>query len=84
MDKYHVFAAYQLVNAFAALFNCYGKTLPYTASFTLYISLISFTVILITVSRRKSTVFSLMLMPEIGTFGNASIPASVLRLRNLH
>jgi choline transport protein len=51
VDKYHVFAAYEVINAFAAIFNCYGKTLPWTASFTLYVSLISFTVILITVSR---------------------------------
>ncbi|KAK5689474.1 choline transporter, partial [Elasticomyces elasticus] len=49
IDKYHVFAAYQVINAFAAIFNCYGKTLPWTASFTLYVSLISFFVILVTV-----------------------------------
>ncbi|KAK3619660.1 choline transporter [Elasticomyces elasticus] len=47
IDKYHVFAAYQVINAFAAIFNCYGKTLPWTASFTLYVSLISFFVILV-------------------------------------
>ncbi len=52
MDKYHVFAAYQLINAFAALFNCYGKTLPWTATFTLYVSLISFFTIMVTVSLR--------------------------------
>ena len=39
-----------MINWFAALFNCYGKTLPYTATFTLYVSLISFFVILVTVS----------------------------------
>jgi hypothetical protein len=50
VNKYHVFAAYQVINLFAAFFNCYGKTLPWTASFTLYVSLISFFVILITVS----------------------------------
>ncbi|KAK5689613.1 choline transporter [Elasticomyces elasticus] len=49
IDKYHVFAAYQVINAFAAIFNCYGRTLPWTASFTLYVSLISFFVILVTV-----------------------------------
>ena len=53
MDKYHVFGAYQVINWFAALFNCYGKTLPYTATFTLYVSLISFFVILVTVSKRR-------------------------------
>lgn len=31
------------------MFNCYGKTLPYISSTTLYISLISFAVIIITV-----------------------------------
>ncbi|KAF2724430.1 choline transport protein [Polychaeton citri CBS 116435] len=49
VSKYHVFAAYQLINAFAAIFNCFGKLLPATATFTLYVSLVSFAVILITV-----------------------------------
>jgi choline transport protein len=41
--------AYQLINFFCFLFNCYGKTLPAVAKCTLYISLLSFFVILITV-----------------------------------
>ncbi|KAF2762399.1 choline transport protein [Pseudovirgaria hyperparasitica] len=46
---WHVFVAYQCVNLFAYIFNCYGKTLPIVASMALYTSLISFAVILITV-----------------------------------
>ena len=38
-----------MFNAFAFLFNTYGKVLPKIATATLYISLVSFTVILITV-----------------------------------
>lgn len=49
MKSWHVFVAYQIVNAICFLFNCYGKALPGIASFTLYFSLMSFLVILITV-----------------------------------
>lgn len=41
--------AYQLINFFCFLFNCWGKTLPAVAKGTLYISILSFFVILITV-----------------------------------
>ena len=50
VNTYHVFAAYQLINAFAAIFNCYGKFLPAIATFGLYFSLTAFVTILITVS----------------------------------
>jgi choline transport protein len=46
---WHVFVAYQVVNAFAFSFNCYGRTLPAVATFALYCSLLSFLVILIVV-----------------------------------
>lgn len=46
---WHVFVAYQFVNAFCFFFNCYGRTVPIVATTTLYCSLISFVVILITV-----------------------------------
>ncbi|KAK5126844.1 choline transporter [Cryomyces antarcticus] len=46
---WHTFLAYQVVNIFCFFFNCYGKILPAVASSTLYISLLSFAVILITV-----------------------------------
>ncbi|KAI9838834.1 MAG: hypothetical protein M1819_004040 [Sarea resinae] len=49
VEAKHVVASYQVINVFSFLFNCYGKTLPAIASVTLYISLISFVVILITV-----------------------------------
>lgn len=47
--------AYQLVNFFSYLFNCVGKVLPTVATTTLYISLISFVVILITVPAAAPT-----------------------------
>lgn len=50
-----MFVGYQLVNTVAFLFNCYGKFLPYIATTTLYTSLISFTVILITVPATAPT-----------------------------
>ncbi|OQO05760.1 hypothetical protein B0A48_09854 [Cryoendolithus antarcticus] len=50
INTYHVFAAYQCINAVAAIFNCYGKFLPRIATTFLYISLISFATILITAS----------------------------------
>lgn len=46
---WHIFVGYQVVNAFAFLFNCYGKVLPAIAHTTLYTSLVSFLVILIVV-----------------------------------
>jgi len=49
-----VFVAYQIFNLFAWFFNCYGKTLPKVASFFLYVSLTSFTVITITVLATSS------------------------------
>lgn len=47
--------AYEVVNFFAFLFNCVGKVLPTVATTTLYISLISFAVILITVPAAAPT-----------------------------
>lgn len=41
--------AYQFANIFCFFFNCYGKTLPTVATITLWTSLVSFAVILITV-----------------------------------
>ncbi|KAH8730639.1 amino acid/polyamine transporter I [Phaeosphaeriaceae sp. PMI808] len=49
IKTWHVFVAYQIANIFCFFFNCYGKTLPLVANITLWISLVSFTVILITV-----------------------------------
>ncbi|KAF2263462.1 amino acid transporter [Lojkania enalia] len=49
IKTWHVFLAYQMANLFCFFFNCYGKTLPKIATVTLWTSLISFAVILITV-----------------------------------
>lgn len=45
---WHSVVSYQVINFFCFLFNCYGKLLPGVAKITLYISLLSFVVILIT------------------------------------
>ena len=50
-----VVLAYEIVNAFAFLFNCYGRFLPRIATFTLWFSLLSFTIILITVPSTAPT-----------------------------
>ncbi|KAI9841822.1 MAG: hypothetical protein M1837_000368 [Sclerophora amabilis] len=55
VEPWMVFCAYQVVNAFAWLFNCYGKTLPKTATFTLITSLVSFFVIMVTVPASAPT-----------------------------
>jgi choline transport protein len=47
--KWMVFVTFQLVNFIAFLFNCYGKVLPAIAKSALYISLLSYFVISITV-----------------------------------
>ncbi|KAF7591542.1 hypothetical protein BBP40_001421 [Aspergillus hancockii] len=52
---WHSVLAYQIINAFAFAFNCFGKALPKVATATLYISLIAFTVILITVPASAPT-----------------------------
>lgn len=49
---WHIFVGYQVVNAFAFLFNCYGKVLPAIAHTTLYTSLVSFFVTLVVVPAR--------------------------------
>ncbi|ODV98316.1 hypothetical protein PACTADRAFT_48100 [Pachysolen tannophilus NRRL Y-2460] len=49
VKTWHVFVAYQLINIFVFLFNCYDKWLPVVGSLALYTSLLSFIVITITV-----------------------------------
>lgn len=49
------FVAYQIINSFAFLFNCYGKLLPKIATFTLFCSLISFFTILVVVPAKSPT-----------------------------
>lgn len=55
LEPWHVVVSYQLTNAFAFVFNCYGKVLPVVATSALYISLASFAVILITVPAKAPT-----------------------------
>ena len=55
IQPWHVVVAYQLVNAFSFLFNCYGKVLPTVATVTLYTSLFSFFVILVAVPAKAPT-----------------------------
>lgn len=55
IKQWMVFVAYQIVNCFAFIFNCYGRFLPAIATFTLWCSLISFMVILIVVPAKAPT-----------------------------
>jgi choline transport protein len=47
--------AYEVINLFAFFFNCFGKVLPKIATFTLFVSLVSFAIILITVPAKAPT-----------------------------
>jgi len=51
----HVVGAYQVINAFCFLFNCYGKILPAMGHAALWTSLVSFFVILIAVPAKAET-----------------------------
>jgi len=51
----HVVGAYQVVNAFCFLFNCYGKILPAMGHAALWTSLISFFIILVAVPAKAET-----------------------------
>jgi choline transport protein len=55
VQRWHTFVAYQLSNIFCFFFNCYGRTLPAIAKVSLWTSLISFAVILITVPAAAPT-----------------------------
>ncbi|KAI9863205.1 MAG: hypothetical protein M1813_004025 [Trichoglossum hirsutum] len=50
-----VFVGYQVVNTVAYFFNCYGRILPRIATISIYTSLISFFVILVTVPAKAPT-----------------------------
>ncbi|KAL9038339.1 MAG: hypothetical protein Q9214_005316 [Letrouitia sp. 1 TL-2023] len=55
IHPWHVFVGYQVINVFAFFFNCYGKLLPAIGHVTLYTSLVSFFVILVTVPAKAPT-----------------------------
>ncbi|KAA8904970.1 amino acid/polyamine transporter I [Sphaerosporella brunnea] len=54
IERWMVFIAYQIFNFVAYLFNCYGKSLPAVGSFFLYVSLVSFVTITVTVLAKSS------------------------------
>ncbi|CAH0021320.1 unnamed protein product [Clonostachys rhizophaga] len=49
ISPWHTIVGYQVANIVVFFFNCYGRTLPKIAAISLYTTLISFVVILITV-----------------------------------
>ncbi|AMD21356.1 HER077Cp [Eremothecium sinecaudum] len=49
IKSWHVFVCFEILHALLTLFNCHGRTLPIISSSALYVSLISFVTILITV-----------------------------------
>lgn len=55
IQPWMVVVAYEVINALAFLFNCYGKFLPSVAKFTLWCSLVSFFVILVVVPAKAPT-----------------------------
>ncbi|PGH10534.1 hypothetical protein AJ80_07477 [Polytolypa hystricis UAMH7299] len=55
IKPWHIVVAYQVINAFTFLFNCVGKLLPKVATVTLWISLTSFLVIMITIPAKAAT-----------------------------
>ncbi|CCK70253.1 Hnm1p KNAG_0D05140 [Huiozyma naganishii CBS 8797] len=58
VKRWHVFVCFELIHLFLMLFNCYGKSLPLISSSSLYISLISFLTITITVLACSSGSFN--------------------------
>ena len=55
IQPWHVFLGYQATNAFAFIFNCYGRILPAVSTAALYTSLISFFIALIVVPAKAPT-----------------------------
>lgn len=55
IEPWHIVVAYQVINAFAFIFNCVGKILPKVATVTLYTAIVSFLVIIITVPASAHT-----------------------------
>lgn len=49
VKRWHVFITFELLHLLLMLFNCYGRSLPLISSSSLYISLLSFITITITV-----------------------------------
>lgn len=58
VKRWHVFVTFELIHLFLMLFNCYGKSLPLISSSSLYISLLSFFTITVTVLACSSGQFN--------------------------
>lgn len=56
--RWHVFVCFEILHLFLMLFNCYGKSLPLISASSLYISLLSFFTITITVLACSSGKFN--------------------------
>lgn len=56
--RWHVFVCFEVLHLFLTLFNCYGKSLPLISASALYISLLSFFTITITVLACSSGKFN--------------------------
>lgn len=55
IKPWHVFVGYVVMNAFAFVWNCYARWLPVIAQVSLFTSLISFFVIMVTVPAKASS-----------------------------
>jgi choline transport protein len=55
LEVWHVVVSYEAINALAFIFNCYGRLLPFVVTSALYISLVSFAIILIAVPAKAPT-----------------------------
>lgn len=56
--RWHVFVCFEIMHLFLTLFNCYGKSLPLISASALYISLLSFFTITVTVLACSSGKFN--------------------------
>ncbi|GMM55873.1 Hnm1 protein [Maudiozyma humilis] len=56
--RWHIFVCFEILHLFLMLFNCYGKSLPLISSSSLYISLLSFFTITVTVLACSSGKFN--------------------------
>lgn len=59
IETWHIFVTYEVINVFVAIFNIYGKTLPFITGSALYFSLLAFIVTLITCLACSSGNFNL-------------------------
>ena len=55
IKPWHVYVGYLVINAFAFVWNCYARWLPIVAQISLFTSLISFFVIMVTVPAAANT-----------------------------